>query len=73
MKTIPAVEFEARCLALLTEVAENRETLVVTKDGKPVAQVVSYTIEAGVNPLKDSVLFETDLVSPIDEHWNVNT
>jgi prevent-host-death family protein len=37
---IPASEFKARCLALLDEVAETKETLVVTKRGKPVAQVV---------------------------------
>ncbi len=39
-KTIAASEFKAKCLALLDEVAETKETLVVTKRGKPVAQVV---------------------------------
>lgn len=38
--TIPAGEFKAKCLKLLDEVAEKRETLVITKHGKPVAQVV---------------------------------
>jgi prevent-host-death family protein len=39
-RTIAASEFKAKCLKLLDEVAETRETLVVTKRGKPVAQVV---------------------------------
>jgi len=39
-RSIPATEFKARCLALLDEVAQRRETLVVTKRGKPVARVV---------------------------------
>jgi len=39
-KTVPASEFKAKCLALLDEVAQTRETLVVTKRGKPVAHVV---------------------------------
>jgi len=39
-KTIPASEFKAKCLALLDEVAQTKETLVVTKRGKPVAHVV---------------------------------
>lgn len=40
MRSIPASRFKAQCLALLDEVAEKRETLVVTKRGKPVAHVV---------------------------------
>ncbi len=39
-RRISASEFKAKCLALLDEVAETRETLVVTKRGKPVARVV---------------------------------
>jgi prevent-host-death family protein len=39
-RSIPASEFKAKCLALLDEVAEKRETLVVTKRGKPVARVM---------------------------------
>lgn len=39
-RPISASEFKAKCLALLDEVAETRETLVVTKRGKPVARVV---------------------------------
>lgn len=39
-KEITASQFKARCLRLLDEVAETGETLVVTKHGRPVAQVV---------------------------------
>jgi prevent-host-death family protein len=39
-RMIAASDFKAKCLALLDEVAETRGTLVVTKRGKPVAQVV---------------------------------
>jgi prevent-host-death family protein len=39
-RTIAASEFKARCLALLDEVAETKETILVTKRGKPVARVV---------------------------------
>jgi len=40
MRSIAASQFKARCLALLDEVAETKEALVVTKRGKPVARVV---------------------------------
>jgi len=39
-REIPASEFKAKCLALLDEVSETKETLVVTKRGKPVARVM---------------------------------
>jgi prevent-host-death family protein len=39
-RKIGASEFKAKCLALLDEVAETHEGLVVTKRGKAVARVV---------------------------------
>lgn len=38
-RTISASRFKAQCLALLDEVAESGQALVVTKRGKPVARV----------------------------------
>lgn len=40
VKTIPAAKFKAQCLALLDEVQSTRQALVITKRGKPVAQLV---------------------------------
>lgn len=68
--TIPAGEFKAKCLKLLDEVAETRQPLVITKHGKPVAQVV---------PMEESVeLFGAmrgtgeivgDIIAPLDVEW----
>ncbi len=71
MKTIPAGQFKAKCLALLDEVARTHELLVVTKHGKPVACLTPYLTSENeqTNPLKGSVVFETDIISPIDESW----
>lgn len=69
--TIPAGEFKAKCLKLLDEVAEKRTTLVITKHGKPVAQLVPAPSER-IDPfgaLKGSVLWEGDIISPIDVEW----
>lgn len=73
MKTIPASQFKAKCLALLDEVASTHEHLVVTKHGKPVACLTHYeeSKEKATNPLRGSVIFEKDLLSPIDEEWEV--
>ncbi|MGH2935561.1 MAG: type II toxin-antitoxin system Phd/YefM family antitoxin [Gaiellaceae bacterium] len=40
MRSFTAAEFKAKCLALLDEVAETKEELLVTKRGKAVAKVV---------------------------------
>ncbi len=72
MKTVPAGEFKTHCLALLNEVATTHEGLVVTRYGKPVARVIPYAQETvEKNPLKGSIVFEGDLISPIEADWNV--
>jgi prevent-host-death family protein len=40
MRTISAAEFKARCLTLMDDVSSTRETLLITKRGKPVAKLV---------------------------------
>jgi len=47
-KHVPAGRFKAECLALLDEVAETRESLVVTQHGRPVAEEVSDVPRAPV-------------------------
>jgi prevent-host-death family protein len=39
MRTIKASEFKARCLKLMDEVAASGESLFITRNGKPVAQL----------------------------------
>lgn len=68
VKTIAAGEFKARCLALLDEVAERGEILVVTKRGVPVARVVPVEPSPGPN-LAGSIVSEEDVVSPIEGVW----
>jgi prevent-host-death family protein len=38
-KSIAASAFKAKCLALMDEVARTGESIVITKNGKPVAQL----------------------------------
>ena len=69
MRRIPAGEFKAKCLALLDEVSETGQSVVVTKRGRPVARVSPVTALAP-RPLLGSVLKERDLVAPIGERWD---
>ena len=40
MKHMPAGEFKSRCLAIMDQVRESGEPVVITKHGKPVAKLV---------------------------------
>ena len=68
-RQIAAGQFKARCLALLDEVAQTGQPLVVTKRGKPVARVIPAE-EADVNDLHGSVLRQGDLISPVGGKWD---
>ena len=74
-RTIAAGEFKAKCLALLDEVAETGEELVVTKRGKPIARVAplkaTQTREWSRVSLAHLVEWEGDVVSPLDVVWSV--
>lgn len=70
-RTIGAGEFKAKCLGLLDEVARTGRPLTVTKRGRPVARVVAPKKPAKRRgaPLEGSVVYEGDIVSPLDEPW----
>ncbi len=40
MKRMPASEFKARCLKIMDEVQSRRESVLITKKGRPVARLV---------------------------------
>lgn len=69
--TIGAGDFKAKCLRLLDAVAEQRESLVITKRGKPIARLVPMPAETDLfGALAGSVRFESDIVAPIDVKWD---
>ncbi|AXK79699.1 type II toxin-antitoxin system prevent-host-death family antitoxin [Pseudolabrys taiwanensis] len=72
-KTMKASEFEANCLAVVEEVAATGETVVVTKDGKPVVELVPHKKEKKkglIGALKDDLVIKGDIISPVDVEWN---
>ena len=69
--TIGAGDFKAKCLQLLDAVAAHRESLVITKRGKPVAKLVPMPPEKQLfGALAGSVLSESDIVAPVDVEWD---
>ncbi len=45
MKKMAAGSFKTNCLAIMDEVQAKRETIVITKHGKPVAKLVPVNAE----------------------------
>jgi len=73
--TLPVSEFKAKCLRLLKEVETKGDRIVITKRGRPVAQVVpSATLKPRLRGTwKDSVKILGDIVYfDTSEDWEEN-
>lgn len=55
MRTIPAGEFKAKCLAIMDEVNVTGEPVLITKRGKPVARIVPSDDSAQSAPRPESI------------------
>ena len=68
MKTMTISEFKAHCLQALGRMARTKETVVVTKRGKPLVEVIpfrhNYELPAP-GKLSGTLVFEKDIVSPL--------
>ena len=75
MKTMSISEFKAQALRAIDQVAKNREPLVITRHGRPLAEVVPYPYSSDVaapGRLADSLVFEEDIVTPLgSDMWEV--
>jgi len=75
MQTIKASEFKAKCLALMDEVARTGETIRVTKNGRPVAELHPVAAKKPASPFgwhKGRVKELGDIMEPIDvDEWEV--
>ena len=66
MKKMAAGTFKANCLAVMDEVQAKRETVVITKRGKPVAKLVPVEPQGDdiFGFLRGKVTITGDVVSP---------
>jgi prevent-host-death family protein len=71
-RVIKASEFKAKCLSLMDEVERTGEGLVITKNGKPVAELIPHRASRpkALGLLKDSLFITGDIISPIDVEWD---
>ena len=68
MHTIQASEFKAKCLALMDEVARTGQAIVVTKNGRPVAELHPHRpprARSLIGLQKGRIAIKGDIVSPV--------
>ena len=70
MESLTVSKFKATCLAVVEEVAKSKKRVIITKRGKPIAEVIPYAEETEQAPLKETVAFVGDIISPVaSEDW----
>lgn len=67
-REMKASDLKAKCLKLMDEIAESGESVVITKNGKPVSRLVPYVEKPktlfGIH--RDSIEITGDVVSPAE-------
>jgi prevent-host-death family protein len=72
MKSIAAGKFKDICLKTLDEVAKTRAPIVITKRGRPIAQLVPCMKRTATASLAGSVLEETGDPFGTGETWDAD-
>jgi prevent-host-death family protein len=72
---IPAAIFKAECLKLMDDVARTGVSVVITKHGKPVAQLTPIAAPSGslFGYMRQTLKTHGELLTPIDEAWSANS
>jgi prevent-host-death family protein len=77
MKEVAISEFKAKCLSLLDQVQKTKKPILVTRFGKPIAEVIPASPQAGprdwIGSMKGTFEILGDIVSPADDEqdWEV--
>jgi len=75
MNHMPVSKFKASCLELIARVARSGEPLVISKRGKPIADLIPHQrrvrAKGGFGCLADTLISMGDIVAPAvdEEEW----
>jgi len=72
--SIPASVFKAECLQLMDEVERTGQSVVITKHGKPVAQLAPVLANSRslFGYMKHTVTVSGDIVRSLTAQWSAN-
>lgn len=68
MLTLQASEFKAKCLALMDQVARTGQTVLITKNGRPVAELRAHRAPRAKSLIglhKGRIAIRGDIVAPV--------
>jgi len=69
IQTIAISEFKTHALKILKKVGDDQQIIIITKRGKPLAQITPYREPAATpepGQLAHTFLHEDDIVAPLD-------
>ncbi|MCB4790434.1 MAG: type II toxin-antitoxin system prevent-host-death family antitoxin [Elusimicrobia bacterium] len=75
MKTMNVTDFKSHALQIISRVAELHETVIITKRGKALAELIPFkphNKKASCGRLSSALISQKDIVAPIDEEWEAN-
>jgi prevent-host-death family protein len=63
-------QFKTTCLSVLDQVSRQKKKILITKRGKPIAEIIPVAGPGERISLKDTVTFMGDIISPVAvEDW----
>ncbi len=72
MESLSVSEFKAKCLSVLQDINKQKKRVIITKRGKPIAEVIPHDSDSKEIPLEDTVIFMGDIISPVaEDDWAV--
>lgn len=74
-KSISTSELKARCSAVIEHVAREREAIVITRHGRPIARIVPVVEERETlfGFARGTITIHGDLIDPVDQEWEAET
>ncbi|HEX8815227.1 MAG TPA: type II toxin-antitoxin system Phd/YefM family antitoxin [Terriglobales bacterium] len=76
MKEVAISEFKAKCLAMIDQVQKTKKPILITRRGKPVAEVTPYSPPAPadwIGSMRGTMEILGDIISPATDpdEWEV--
>ncbi len=69
MNTVAYSAFNENSKQYLDRAIAANQEIILLKNRKPIFKISPFSANKIQSPLKDSIVFEEDIVSPIDEKW----
>ena len=71
-KIISATRFKAQCLALMNEVAQTGQAVVVTKRKRPIVRVTPAEAAESLRGTVRFLVSDEELIAPLSESWEAD-